>query len=66
MKAVSESFACSASSAVNKIEPRRALRARRVMGNRTGVKADTVPLRTLRLIKNKTAKDAKDAESDGE
>ena len=36
------------------------------MGNRTGVKADTVPLRTLRLIKNKTAKDAKDAESDGE
>ena len=35
------------------------------MGNRTGVKADTVPLRTLRalrLIKNRTAEDAKSAE----
>ena len=35
------------------------------LGNRASVKADTVPLRTLRalrLIKNKTAEDAKDAE----
>ena len=35
------------------------------LGNRASVKADTVPLRTLRalrLIKNKTAKDAKNVE----
>ena len=38
-KAVPESFAISARSAVNKIEPQRTLRARRIMENKAGMKA---------------------------
>ena len=46
----------SAGPAVNKIEPRRTLRAQRGIGKSAGVKANTVPLRALqiwRLIKIK-------------
>ena len=42
-KAVPEFFAVSARSAVNKIEPQRTLRARRVMGIRLGMEAITEP-----------------------
>ena len=65
LKALTESFAVSTHSAVNEIEPQRARSTRRVRRNKVSMETNTVPLRSLRalrLIKNKTAENAKDAE----
>ena len=43
LKALTKIFAVSARLAVNKIEPQRTLRARRVMGIRLGMEAITEP-----------------------